>query len=226
MSTLVAYADVADGIINSVDGGDSAGFDGVYAPARAGTGNPGLETIDTTSTVYRIGQEHGNGNEYQFYAIWEYFFSFDTSPVGAGSTVSAAVLNLTSEYDGSVQDFTIEARLQDWGASVTGADWVAGADLSGKTLLAHRDTSSGFVASTAYDFTDDALPSNVNKSGMTRLLMCSSRQASGSAPTSNTEVVDVRGADQGGTTNDPKLTVTYSGPTTFTSIGVMLGGGL
>ena len=198
MSTLVVYSDTT-GYIDSSGQGSSQ-----YLPARAGTGNQGF-TVNTIGGLI-VGQDVVAGINY--FSVWETFLTFDTSTVGSGS-VSAAVLNLTSQGDNSTTNFTVEARLSDWGTGLTGADWIAGASLSALTLLAHHDTASGFVANTAYDFTDDAFPANVNKTGSTRFLLSSSRTISAAAPTGQ-EYVVLYGVDEAGTTRDPKLTVTYA----------------
>lgn len=216
MSTLVVYADAADGTIQS--GGD---FDS-YASARAGTG--GVLQANTAATDHEVGQYYANSGDPDFIdtnSVFESFESFDTSSVGSGSTVSSAVLRLTSSADYSVTDFTLQARLHDWGASLTTADFVAGASLSGLTLLAHYATSGGFTANTAYDLADDAFAANVSKTASTRILLCSSRTVSGTAP-SGQESVLYRSADYTGTTNDPRLTVTYTAGADTPSAGQRL----
>ena len=210
MSTLVVYSGTTDGHIYCIDGvaddGEGGGSNGTYAEARAGTGVPfGAED---TYTYLHVGQNKVVAvfTEYQ---VFETFLAFDTSSVGSGSTVSAAVLNLTSYNNFTTTDFIIEARLYDWGTGLTTADWVAGANLSALTLLAHRDTASGWTANIAYDLTNDAFAANVNKTGSTRLLLCSDHTTANTAPTTF-EWLDAYAADQAGTTQDPKLTVTYT----------------
>ena len=205
MSTLVVYSDTTDGHITSAR--TVGGTTNDYALVRAGTGlfaNPAY-------TYLWVGQNWAYDSDFDdnSLVVIEGFLAFDTSSIPDGDTVSAAVLNLTALADGSTTDFTIEARLSDWGTGLTTADYVAGASLSGLTLLAHRATSSGWTA--AYDLTDDAFPANVNKTGTTRLLLCSSRTTAGTSPTiDRDEYVYAYSADQTGTTRDPKLTVTYS----------------
>ena len=199
MSTLVVYAGVEDGYVQSV--GDVE-FEETYVDARSGANL----FVDTALTYARVGQLYQSGPD--LWAVREAFLGFDTSAVGT-DTISAAVLNVTSSADYSTTDFTIEARLRDWGATLTTADFVAGASLSGLTSLATKTTASGFTAGTAYDFTDVAMPANVNKTGTTRMLLCSSRTTGNNEPTGN-EYVDFRSADYTGTTSDPKLTVTHA----------------
>ena len=205
MSTLVVYSDTTDGNINSSDGTVYFGPQGSYASARTGS----ALSVNTSSINLIVGQSYYwdvNGQ----YQVWESFAGFDTSSIGSGS-VSAATLRLTAYVDWSTTDFTVEARLHDWGTGLTSADWVAGASLSGKTLLAHYATSGGFVNGTGYDLVDDAFAANINKTGTTRLLLCSSRTTAGTAPADQVdEYVNAYSADYSGTTTDPKLTVTYA----------------
>jgi len=210
VSTLVVYSDTTDGHLLSISGTDDdegGGTAGTYAAARAGTGDGGIYALTALASL-RIGQAKFVNPAGFTFEVYEAFLAFDTSSVGSGSTVSAAVLNLTSQSDQSTTDFTIEARLYDWGTGLTTADWQSAP--SG-TLLAHRDTASGWTAATAYDLTDDAFAANVSKTGTTRLLLCSSRTTAGTSPTTDVgESVIAYSADQTGTTSDPKLTVTYA----------------
>ena len=196
MSTLVVYGDAADGFIWSDDL--------YYSSARSGASE--FVFAQPAALQGTIGQIYDGDSGY--YGVRESFLSFDTSAIGT-DTVSAAVLRVTSNADASDTDFDIQARLRDWGATLTTADWVAGSSLSGLTSLATKTTASGFTAGTAYDFTDVAMPANVNKTGTTRMLLCSSRTTGNNEPT-GAESVGIYSADESGTTRDPKLTVTYA----------------
>lgn len=206
MSTLTVYGDTADGMVNSMG---ANGYDAV----KAGTGD--LEFwVNTTGATCSIGQQYAFGDSgdpdyipWESDTIGEAFISFDTSSIGAGSTVSAAVLTLTSA--GGNTNFTLQARLHDWGATLTTADWLYGASLSGTTLLAHRAMSGGWTIGTAYDLTDDALAANVSKTGSTRIILVSANTVSATRATAG-EMAGCYLADQAGTTSDPKLVVTYS----------------
>ena len=198
--TLVVYSDAADGSLMSADVS--------YATARAGA-NIALDPSGPILVL--IGQQNWWDSDFEEYVpnVSEGFSSFDTSSIPDGDTVSAAVLRVTSSGDSSSTDFDIQARLRDWGTSLTTADYVPGANLSGLTLLGSYATSSGFTAGTAYDFADSAMAANVNKTGSTRMLLCSSHTTNNNAPTT-TEYVSTYSADYTGTTYDPKLTVTYA----------------
>jgi len=212
VSTFVVYADTSDGDIGSADGYDDEydGWAGDYAVTRSGTGV--VLEAGASSTIVAVGQLRVV-SFYQVFWVYEGFLAFDTSALTSGATVSAAVLRVTSYADYSTTDFDIQARLRDWGTSLTTADWVAGADLSGLTLLGSYATSSGFTANTGYDLSDTAMGANVNKTGSTRMLLCSSRTVGNNAPTNN-EFVHIYSANYTGTTRDPKLTVTYAAGST------------
>ena len=195
MSTLVVYSDTSDGSLESKHASS-------VATAQAGN------LLSVTATAYTVIGQFNDLGETGYYYVWEAFLSFDTSAIGTDA-VSAAVLSVTSDIsDNSETDFAIEARLRDWGTTLTTADWVAGASLSGLTLLGSYPTASGFVPGTTYDLSDTAMAANVNKTGSTRMLLDSSRHVAASAPA--TDHVYIRPADYTGTTSDPKLTVTYA----------------
>jgi hypothetical protein len=196
VTTTTVYASAADGRIES----DSP----TYATARAGN-NLVASAANTTDV-------HG---QWEFFnrRCYEAFLSFDTSGIPDGDTVSAATLDLYGQNDGSTTDFVSEARTKDWGASLTTADWVAGADLGSLTLQASRNTSAGWSTSAYNTYTSEAgFPAAVNKTGTTYLMMSSSRHRIGNDPgASGSEKVDAYSADDSGTTRDPKLTVVHAG---------------
>lgn len=193
MTTSTFYSVTLDGGIDSESG--------VYATARAGNqlgAATGLTSVD-------VGQSTAGA-----YEVLEAFFYWDTSAIDDTDTIDSATLSLYGNFDNSTTDFVMEARAHTWsGSGLTTADWVAGADLSGKTLLATFNTS-GFSTSAYNDFTSDAaFVSNISKTGNTELLVCSKEQTDNSAPTT-AEWVRVSTADVGGTTQDPKLVVFHT----------------
>ena len=218
MSTLVVYADTSDGRLWFAPAEEATNSDD--APAlwayRMGQNPP---NADTTSSYLYVHDILVTGIEWdEDYYEWvqrtpsvqghECFVSFDTHDVGTG-TVSSAVLSITS--GGPYSNTTFQARLHDWGATLTTADWVSAP--SAKTLIAHYDMSGGWVVDTAYNFVDDAFAANVNKTGSTRLLLCTLGQATGEPPL-GTYGGAMHSADYTGTTRDPKLTVTYAAGST------------
>lgn len=198
------YSDTADGFIQSLD------TEGTYSTARAGTSL----TVDTSSTGDFLGQRYSGGLNWYF--CYEVFLKFDTSAIDDGDDVSAAVLSVYGQQDATTgNDFTIQARTKDWGASLTTEDWVAGASLGALSLLATFNTASGFSTAAYNDLTENgtALRDAVNKTGVTYVLLNSSRHEAGNAPTGGDEYVKIYFSNQTGTTQDPKLVVTHASAT-------------
>lgn len=175
MATRVIYCSSGDGVVSS----SSA----TYSTARAFSG--GTLAADTSEITYRtpssaftiLGQQFSTPN----FFCNEAFLSFPTNGI---SSVSSATLSMAtgSGAMSSADDFnTLQARLHDWGGTLETSDAVAGASLSGKTLLATIDAQD-VAANTYVGWADVALAANVNSSGATRILLCSSRTVAGSAP--------------------------------------------
>lgn len=191
-SPLTVYSTSADGEVNSTSS--------TYSTARAGGSTKGTSTAWNWMT---IGQATG-------YWCYESFVGFDTSSIGADATVTAATLYLGGGTDYSTTDFTIEARKKDWGGTITTADWVPGANLSGYSLCATYPTSSGFAFPNVYALSSDAgFPGLIEKTSTTYIVLSSSRTRTGDTP-GGPENVSAAQADYTGTDKDPKLVVTYS----------------
>lgn len=192
MTVYTIYSDAEDGFVLSTGSG-------TYAAAAAMTSNPSV-----VGNSLQIGQQVSDS----LYEIDESFLSFITSVVSG--TITTAVLSIFVPTGGNAtdQDFTIEARIHDWGATLTTADVVAPGSLGGKTLVASKATSG--VTENAYnDFADVALPANVNQSGTTYLILNSDRHRLATGPTPDVpEYVQGFASEQAGTTQDPKLVVT------------------
>ena len=174
----------------TIFGDTSDGF--VSGTTQAG----GIVEAFSANTSMFVGQEPGN--------FGEGFLSFDTSTVVG--TITAVTLSLYGHTDTSTTDFTVEARLHDWGPTLESSDWVAGASLGTKTLLATLSTV-GFTTAGYNNFTSEAaFASNINQSGFTRFLLCSNRHRTLTAP-SGTEHIRFWTANATGTSQDPKLVI-------------------
>lgn len=195
MAVTTIFGDTADAYI------DSSSL--TYSNARAGTGI-GLDVVTGTSLL--VGQTSA-------FDCYEAFVSFDTSAIADAATVSVVTLSLWLVTDSSATDFTVNVRDRDWGASVTTADFVAGASLSASGTLVASIGSSGIGSTGAYkDFTSQAAFLSVTniKTGTVHLLLDSSRQEGNNTPSGN-EFLEFSSADTSGTTQDPKLTITTAG---------------
>lgn len=192
MATLVAFADVADSRIWS----SSA----TYLTARSGS-----SLVAGGAGVIQVGQDRPASIN----NCYEGFVSFDTSALVRDSPVSAASLAIFVDGVASAS-FTVEARVFDWGGTVTTADWVPGASLSGMTLLATA-ASAAMSAGSYATFVDVALPANVVAGGITSMVLASDNLRTATPPSVGVaEFVNLTEADAVGTTVDPKVTVTYT----------------
>lgn len=188
MTVYTIYAATTDGWILS---GDAS-----YALARAGINF----TINTSNVSTIIGQRFSGGN----YSVYQGFFQFDTSTVLG--LIQSAVFALYGNGSSAISK-TLQARLSDWGAGLTTADFIAGASLSALPLLADFNLS-GYNASAYNNFTSDPnFITNINQAGSTRFLVCAADQTNNVTPVGD-EFVNVIAADQTGTSTDPKLTIT------------------
>lgn len=148
----------------------------VYATARAGGA---LVAYGTSSGDVGQNGELNPPDPFN-YVCFESFLSFDTSTIVG--TITSVVLSLRSDGDGGMSG-SVEARLHDWGPTLTTADWVAGADLASKTLLAAYPMGTwplhGWRALTS----EAAFIANINRTGKTRMVICGSNHRLGNAPT-------------------------------------------
>ena len=203
MPTYVIYSDSTDGYLECTNA--------TYATARSGGGTL---TSDTSAATITVGQYHDTT-----YYVEEAFLSFDTSSVVGVAT--SAVLSLYLNTDGSTSaDFTINARAYDWGSSLTTADWIAGASLSGNTLRASYGTAS--LAAGYNDFTSEATFKD-NLTNPVRLVLASSRTEAGTSNATNpySDYVSFKSANETGTSSDPKLTIVTSLQVTYTADAVI-----
>lgn len=205
MATLTAYSTSADGYVRS----ESA----TYSTARSGAGL----IAPTNTQALIVGQQFSGG----IYYCPELCLDFDTSSIPDDAVISAVDLSMYGFADFSDTEFDIEVRLHDWGASLTTADWVAGADLGGKTLLASR--SSAGLSTAGYNaFTENGsnFRDNINKTGVTRILICSNRHRVGNTPTGE-EWAAFYSADDADAGKYPKLVVTYTTSTTHAAAAAL-----
>lgn len=189
MPTVVIYGDAGDGQIQSSDL--------TYALAREGTG--ATLTANTTNVVNNAGQTAGGGTSF----CYECFVAFDTTGIGGAS---AGELAIAMFGDQSTTNFILESRLDDWGATLTAADFVAGSGLGALPLLATYDSTVVPSDGAYLVFTDVALAGNINAAGFTRMVLASSRHRLANAP-AGPEYLQLVLADQAGTIQDPKLTI-------------------
>ena len=168
MASYLVYSELSDGYIKSTNS--------TYSTARAGS-NLSV-TDDDASTAFAIGQELDGST----YDVRQAFFQFDTSFLQSDETVLTAALRLYHPSNtGSAH--TLEVREHDWGASLGTGDFVAGANLGSKTLLAEYERSSSESAGNITYFSTGDFPDAINKSGNTRIMVHAKEQRTGEEPT-------------------------------------------
>ena len=217
-TVTTVYAGTADdGIVSRAS---------TYSNARAGTSTTTFAVQSGASwnndnTVIEVLQQRNSSSDF---IVCEGFIAFDTSSLPDTDTVSAAALGLV-ENAGYGSGFgvsdTLEARTYDWGASVTTADFRAGATYNGLTLLA--SLASGSWSTTGYNtLTENGtnFQSAINKTGTTYIVLGTQKLAAGTAPPSDGDQSywGIMSADNTGTTNDPKLVVTHAASSVSASI--------
>lgn len=195
------YGTTADNRVNCSDA--------TYLTARSGGGTLSAGTV--SATTHSAGQAESGGT----FTCYQYFLAFDTSSIPDGATITDATLSVYLNTDSSGTDHVQEARSKDWDTTVDTGDYVAGANWTGQTLLASISTS-GIGAAGYKAFTSEAaLLSSINKTGYTRMVICSDRFGAGTAPGAGTS--EFIGWQTGDAANPPKLDVTYTSDFTQTS---------
>jgi hypothetical protein len=196
MASLTVYSGNTDARVRSSSN--------VYATARGGA------NLMTDANGY-FGQDLDTGTYYLGHAM----LAFDCPGAGlpAGALITAATLTLKQAVTvGHAQDFTVQARAKDWGASVGTEDWVAGADMGALTLLATLDTANAPTANTAYAMTSlDALLAAISTTAVTRILLTSDRFVAGTTPSTHEFMMILLGGDAT-QANRPKLDLVYTAP--------------
>lgn len=201
MATLTVYAQTADDEI--------AAHHSVYATAAAGAN---LTLRGASATAQVVGQQIAGD-----YYIHESFEDFDTSSIPDSATISAATLSVYPVWNPTVNAWTLYAKGYDWGTTVTTADWQTPGQLSVLDRWAYL--ASGSLVPGAYRAltSDAAFLTGINKSGVTRMVLCSVRTQSATPPT-DYELISYSTADKSGTT--PKLVIEYSGPYDIYPVGI------
>lgn len=209
MSTLVQpIAGVASGgsftlYPSAQAGGIYAYSEASYAEARAGSGipptaSPGSGNIQVNQSPYDSDPETGGP-----WVCSKGYFDFDLSTV-VGTVATAVLSPGIDTVWGS--GWTMEARIHDWGTTLTAADWVPGASLAAKTLLATLTAAASSPASyVAMTESGTALRTAVSAGGILRLVLALDRERLNLAPGSFEGLV-INGYNH--VTLKPKLVVT------------------
>jgi hypothetical protein len=206
------------------DGADASACDGYVARVvtagatltsiRTGSGTS-LSNITTAGTCIRMTCHATESDKY--YATRRASFSFNTSALTAGATISAAVLSLYSldTYHANTFD-TVDNSINvvastplNPGALTTGDYNSFGTTIYSTMTYANYTAPNGFR-----DFTLDAAGrATISKTGISVLGLRIGSDISGTGITWKADAdaaIGIRWADNTGTTSDPYLTVTYT----------------
>ena len=176
----------------------------------AGTG-----ASDSEANGILVGMESSNVLN-EWYGLYRSIFLFDTSAIGAGATVSAAVLSLrgTAKTDPllATPNIDIYAATPASNTALVAADY---SQIGTVSQTGSPITYAGFSIVGYNDFTFDATGrGNIAVAGVSKFgARNANYDVANVAPTwGNTQLTYLSGylADQAGTANDPKLVVTYT----------------
>lgn len=220
MTVTTVFAGTADdGIVSRA---------ATYANARAGTSTTLFAVQSSASwnsdtSVIEVGQQNIGGSDF---FCFQSFLSFDTSSIPDTDTVSAAALAVIEEATSyGPAEFTtadtLQARTFNWGASVTTADYQAGATFNGLTLLASLASGSWAANPTYNTLTENGtnFQTAVNVTGTTFVVLGTANFAGNTAPSVDTRSYwPILSANTTGTTQDPKLTVTHAAAASTTRL--------
>ena len=201
--------------------------------------NPESTSVDgriytLNKTSYTLARDAASGDAFQDAGSQDSFFNslgvpndagkyglslkvylFDTSTMGANTTITAATMSIWFTTGGSKNnaDSISSTIVETAPASNTS---LAVGDFSSRIFT---DLGSiTFAAWTAGQYNDTALNATgltkISKTGITKLGLTTSIDVSNTAPTGSNQLSDLAFADITGTANDPKLVVTYTLPTT------------
>lgn len=189
------------------------GSGATFATIRAAAGNG---SDPTSASIYPAGLFTDNVTN-QYRNLYRSIFLFDTSSIGAGQTVSAAVLSLLGDGKGDdataiTPDINIVASTPASNTDIVNGDYTQ----LGATAFATAITFAGYSTSAYNDFTLNAsgiagvVVTGVSKFGARN----DNYDRANSAPATWTSLTDhyfsCKFADVAGTTSDPKLVVTHA----------------
>ena len=187
--------DTADGLV--------LGASTVYATAQSTA-----TSSATTSQSNSMGQNYSNPT----YTCYRIFLKFDTSSIGAGSTITQVNLKLVCTLDGSDTDFDVQIVKQDWSAQdpIVSGNREAAYDncLSGTADDNIWRNTNGMSTNTQYASgnLNTAWPS---KTGNTYYSLRSNRDLAATTPTGS-ENINIALANHTTEAYRPVLTVAYT----------------
>lgn len=197
-STLTAYSNAGgDGSVTASD----PVFSTVRSASSGGSSDPSVASTVTQCSLY-LGT----------YYVQRTFWPFDSSSLGSSATISSATFSLygtTTTADADSVSIGVIQTTQTDPTSLAVGDY-DNLTLNSPTEGATRISAASWNTAAYNDFALNASGlSWIDKTGYTKLGCRISRDIDNSAPTGLNQMYEYT-ADQTGTTNDPKLVVTYS----------------
>ncbi len=169
--------------------------------------------VDNVATGYMIGISTDNVSN-MFRRLWRSMFLFDTSALTSTASISSAVFSVYG-YSKYGSAYTFSARL--YTCTPSSNTSISSSDFAnfGTTQQSATEYSVSTFSNSAYnDWTLNSTGlTNVNKTGISKFAVRDYLDVTGTQPTwaSNyTNGLECYYADQTGTSNDPKLVVTYT----------------
>ncbi len=206
--TLTIYPDPGDPGANSVDG---AFYSDRPTPVNWATLRGSATTKSSIASPELFIRLNSTGVNSWRYAA-RTFATFLTSSLGSSATISSAVISWSGDTaaasDGFTSSIVTVASTQASNNSLSTADW----NSYGATELSSRKTVASWNPNGFNDFTLNSNGiSNINKTGVSKFAWLESNDFDNTEPSIVADTaVEVYTADQTGTTQDPKLVVTYS----------------
>ena len=167
----------------------------------------------TSGTYFLVGQTYEGGKGEPGYRVFRGFLKFDTSSIGAGSTVTQVNLKLVSPVDSSVTDFDVQIVKQDWSAQdpLSDANREAAFD---NCLAGTLDGGSPWRNTLSMAINTQYASPNldtawVNKTGNTYYSLNSSRDTGNNTPT-GAEYIQIASQENATSGYRPVLTVAYT----------------
>jgi len=207
--TLTVYPDAGTGN-TTVDGNmDRGGVDETFSTIKNGDGN---NSFDTDDRLFFMLEASTTNN--QFATMRRSIMCFDTSSMGTGATIDSAIISMYGFINtnalGGTPDLDIVASTPASNNEIVNADY----SNLGTTVFSSIAQSS--LSTGAYnDFTLDTNgEANIDVSGISkfggRTSWDTDNSFGGSWSSGAVLNMIMRSADQAGTSNDPKLTITYT----------------
>lgn len=183
-----------------------------FGTIRAGAGSTGDATVANDNAIFLLATT--TSNQYQF--LCRSGYTFDTSDLTSSATISSAVLSI---YGSGKSNALGSPGLDIVAFTPAATNDIAAADYAqfGTTVYATK-AYADFSTSAYNDFTLDANGrANISKTGISKfgatLTWDTANSFTGAWASGAISTFQAYFADQTGTSNDPKLVVTYTLPT-------------